>query len=83
MSMTFTEARAELARLFPGRYRAMYYTLTEQEGNGLAFNVECRIYVESGISTEGRPTWEDALAEIRVNTGIDSPKVATAEGAPE
>lgn len=66
--VTFAEARARLAKMSGGRYRAMYYELTEHEDG--TFEQSCRLYVDAGITSGCCPTWGAALADLaRVLTG--------------
>ena len=61
--MTFTQARKEFAKLCPGKYRDMSYSLTEH-ANGET-EQQCRLYVHPSISTEYHATWQEALDEMR------------------
>ena len=65
--MTFAEARAELAEISGGRYRAMGYELTDH-GDGTA-KAKCWVYVDPGKRVDSE-TWRDALDGMAVLLGL-------------
>ena len=58
--MTFQEARARLTEISGGRYRSMYYQLTET-GSG-KHEAACRVYIENTTHVMREyPTWQEAI----------------------
>lgn len=72
-TMLFEEARAELKKLATGRYRSLYYDLTENESSIL--EQRCRVYIDPGISSKQCGTWEEAPDDVAVklNPGAEEP----------
>ena len=58
--MTFQEARAKLAQISGGTYRALYYELVEQSDGSCT--PSCRVYVGNDKNaTRGFGTWDEAF----------------------
>ena len=75
--MTFQEARAKLAQISGGKYRALYYEMIETAAG--TCEVGCRVYVSDAKSvTRLYPTWQEAIEQhIRQQTtGANVPDVA-------
>jgi hypothetical protein len=57
--MTFQEARAKLAEISGGKYRALYYELVEHTDGST--EARCRVYVAGEINGSNFSTWQEAI----------------------
>lgn len=78
--MTFEQARKELNEISGGRYRSLYYNLTEHVGGKPT--QKCSVYVDSGHRSEEHFTWEAALDDMRQLLNRDTECRPVIEGEP-
>ena len=78
--MTFQEARNKLMEISGGKFRAMYYQLTEY-GDGRT-SADCRVYIDgaNNPTSFGIPTWQEAIdVHIKAQLPIETKVADTAE----
>ena len=79
--MTFKEAKDKLATISGGRYRALYYTITTlSDGTEIP---ECRLYIDSGITHDPRPSWAQAFEALEARMNPTKPQTPSGDEAPE
>jgi len=77
--MTFQEARAELAEISQGAYRAIRYEMTDK-GVGISF-ARCTVYIH-GQDNHSAACWREALDSMREAIGVDEKQAPGPSEAP-